>query len=97
MRLSTDSEVIAQEAARWFVRRDSGTWTDAEQAQLDAWLGQHIAHRIAYIRIESVWTKCDRLRALGAGVEPGVIPPRGSWGSHLFWGLSTEDPSSSPV
>lgn len=84
MRPSTDSEAIEQEAARWVVRRDSGTWTDAHQVQLDAWLGQHIAHRIAYVRLEAAWEQCARMRALGAGVPEGVIPPRASWGSHCF-------------
>ena len=90
MRLSTDSEVVEQEAARWVVRRDSGAWTEGDQAQLDAWLGKHIAHRVAYIRIDSAWRKCDRMRVLGAGVEPGSIPPRGSWGSPFFRGLLPE-------
>jgi transmembrane sensor len=31
-----------------------------------------------------MWRECHRLRALGVGVEPGVIPPRGWWRSRLF-------------
>jgi transmembrane sensor len=79
MRRSTDSEGIEQEAARWVVRRDDRTWTEADQAQLDAWLAQHIAHRVAFIRLEVAWRKAARLRALGSGVPAGVIPPRGGW------------------
>ena len=100
MRLSTDSEVIEEEAVHWVVKRDSGKWTEANQAQLDAWLGEHVAHRIAFLRLEAAWVKCDRLRVLGAGVEPGVVPPRGSWGSHFFSGFLPETrppPSNEPV
>jgi transmembrane sensor len=79
MRRSTDSELIEQEAARWVVRRDNSPWTEADQAQLDAWLEEHIAHRVAFVRLEAVWAKCARLRALGAGVPEGVIPPPGTW------------------
>ena len=79
MKRSTDSDTIEQEAALWVVRRDSGEWTEADQAKLDAWLAQHIAHRVAFIRLEVAWAKCARMRALGAGVPAGVIPPRGSW------------------
>jgi transmembrane sensor len=79
MRRSTDSEAIEQEAALWVVRRDDSAWTEADQAQLDAWLEQDIAHRIAFVRLQAAWGMCARLRALGAGVPAGVIPPRGSW------------------
>jgi transmembrane sensor len=75
MTLSKDSEAIEQEAARWVVRRDGDLWTAADQAQLDAWIGQDLAHRIAYIRLEATWVRCAGLRALAAGAEPGVIPP----------------------
>ena len=79
MSLSMDSKAIEEAATRWFVRRESGTWTDAEQAQLDAWLDASTAHRIAFIRLHAAWEQAARMKALGAGVPPGVIPPRGSW------------------
>jgi transmembrane sensor len=79
MRRSTDSEQIEQEAALWVVRRDNRAWTEADQAQLDAWLAQDVAHRVAFVRLEAAWGKAARLRALGAGVPSGVIPPRGAW------------------
>jgi transmembrane sensor len=70
---------IEKEATEWFAKRESGAWTDLDEAKFEEWREQNIAHRIAYLRIEATWGKLGRLRALGAGVEPGVIPPRGSW------------------
>src|SRR5580693_4644596 len=80
-----NSEKIEEAAARWLTRRASDTWTDTEQAQFHVWLEQHTAHRIAYIRLEAAWNHSDRMRALGAGVPAGIIPPRGSWGDQIFF------------
>jgi transmembrane sensor len=80
-----NSEKIEEAAARWFARRQSGDWSDAEQAQFQAWLEQNTAHRIAYIRLEAAWNHAARMKALGAGVPAGVIPPRRSWGDQIFF------------
>jgi transmembrane sensor len=87
------SEHVEEAAARWFARRQSGTWTDADQAGLDAWLEADTAHRIQYVRVASAWDQCARMQALGAGVTPGVVPPRGSWGDGRFFnGTSPQIP-----
>lgn len=70
---------IEETAADWFARRESGDWSAAEQARLEAWLESSTAHRIAFIRIASTWERSGRLRALGAGVPPGTIPARDTW------------------
>ena len=53
---------IEQTAAEWLVRREGEGWTDADQAAFDAWVAEEIAHRIAVIRLETVWRKAGRLR-----------------------------------
>ena len=78
------SEQIEEAAVRWFVRQQGEAWTDADQAELDAWLAAATAHRIHYIRVTTAWNHAARLKALGAGVPSGVIPPRGSWGDTRF-------------
>jgi transmembrane sensor len=78
------SERIEELASRWFARRQSAAWTDVDQATFDAWIEEHPAHRIAYIRLDAAWKEAARLKALGAGVPPGVIPPRRSWGDTRF-------------
>jgi transmembrane sensor len=71
---SKESEAIEQEAAQWVVRRDREPWTEADQARLDAWIAQDLAHRIAYVRLEATWTLCAQLRAMTDNLEPGVVP-----------------------
>ncbi len=79
-----DSEAIEEAAARWFAKRQSGTWSGGDQAEFDAWLEAATAHRIQYLRVATAWEHSARLKALGAGVPAGVIPDRGSWGDTRF-------------
>jgi transmembrane sensor len=93
-----DSEAIEEVAARWLVRRHSGRWTEADQAQLDMWLSQSTANRVSYIRLEAAWEHSARLKALGAGIPPGVIPDRGSWGyPRFFFRRGNEGKGRDPV
>jgi len=78
------SEPVEEAAVRWFMCQQSGAWNDADQARLDAWLDASVAHRIQYLRIKNAWEKSDCMKALGAGVAPGEIPPRDSWGDRRY-------------
>ena len=69
------SQAIEAAAASWVVRRQADDWSDAEEAQLTRWLMESVAHRVAYIRLDTVWRDTGRLKALGAGVPRGCIPP----------------------
>jgi transmembrane sensor len=69
-----DSRQIEQRAAAWLAQRDSGDWTQAHERELARWLGEATAHTIAFIRLESVWKQALRIKALGAGVPPRVVP-----------------------
>jgi transmembrane sensor len=94
MRASMDSQAsdsgrIEAAAARWLARQHSDAWTDADQAQFETWLDAAPAHRIQYLRIVTAWDQSARMKALGAGVTPGTIPPRGAWGDQRFLGGST--------
>jgi transmembrane sensor len=85
------SERIEEAASRWFARREGGTWGEADQAELEAWLAKETAHRIAYIRLEAAWNYAARMKALGAGVPAGVIPERRMWGDQIFFkGLAND-------
>jgi len=71
-----DSRQIEHEAAAWLARREGSAWTERDQAQLDAWVAASTAHRVAFLRLESAWAACGRLKALGAGARSGGVPPR---------------------
>lgn len=55
---------IEQHAAAWFRRRHFWNWSEADQAELDTWLSQSLAHRIAYWRLQGAWEHTGRLAAL---------------------------------
>lgn len=91
MNPSTDSgsrtaEAVADAAATWFWKKDSGNWTEQDQADFDAWLNQSTAHRVAYLRLRAGWKGAARLQALGAGIPRGEVPPPGHWGNDLYLG-----------
>ena len=73
------SRQIEHAAAAWLARRDGDAWDGPAQQALEAWLGESIAHRVAFLRLEAAWENTGRLKALGAGIPAGVIPARGQW------------------
>jgi transmembrane sensor len=80
-----DSRQIECEAAAWLAKRDSGDWGESEEQAFAAWQDQSTAHRIAVLRIKTVWKQVDRLQALGAGMPRGKIPAPGSWRVSPFF------------
>lgn len=73
-----NSAEIERAAAEWLARREAG-WSEAEQAAFRAWRDASVAHRVAWIRLETGWQRAARLKALGAGLPPGEAPPPGAW------------------
>ena len=56
---------INARAADWVIARREGVdWTETRQSELDAWLAESSANTIAYLRIDSTWSRADRLGAL---------------------------------
>ncbi len=61
---------IGRRAAGWLVKRyDSERWSAGDQTQLDSWLAEAAAHKIAYLRIEAAFKRADRLGALRRPTE----------------------------
>lgn len=76
MNSSRETEEIA---AAWLARRDGGDWSETEQAAFTEWLQASTAHHVAFLRLEAAWRRTDRLKALGARAQPGVVPSPGEW------------------
>ena len=55
---------VKERAAEWLQRREFWNWSEADQAELDAWLAQSSAHEIAFIRMQAAWDRTQRLSAL---------------------------------
>lgn len=68
-------------AAEWVAaRRNPEDWTSERQAELDAWLAQSIAHRVAYVRIDSTWRRTERIAALRRPMRERPEPIRSQRG-----------------
>lgn len=62
-----------EELAASLIRRAEGPgWSAQDQSQLDAWLDQEVAHRVAWLRLKSVWQRADRLAAVRGTPLPRV-------------------------
>ena len=78
------SRQIEQTAAAWLAKRDGDGWRGRDQADLEAWLAESTAHRVAFLRLEAAWMHGGRLKALGAGIPAGTILARGQWARFSF-------------
>ena len=67
------AEQIEELASLWVVRREEPSWSAADQAELDEWLAQSDANKVAYWRLEHGWREADRIASLGAPLRPA--PP----------------------
>lgn len=76
---------IEEHAARFLAKRDSGGWSQADQAQLEAWMDETTAHRVAVLRLEAAWDEARRLKAVAAGLRPGTVPLPGAWRQTPFF------------
>lgn len=78
------SRQIERTAAAWLARRDGEDWRAQDQVELESWLAESTANRVAFIRLAAAWTHGGRLKALGAGTRVGSLPPRGQWTRSPF-------------
>lgn len=84
-------------AAAWLARRDGEQWSAADAAELEAWLGAATAHRVAFLRVQSVWQRSNRLKALGAGLPAGTLPAPGTWDHSRFFDQRASAAAAEPV
>lgn len=74
-------------AADWLIaRRMSETWSEADQAELEHWLAQSPANRIAYWRLDGAWGQAQRLAALKQPMRRAQVPSgrRGGLSTYRF-------------
>jgi transmembrane sensor len=70
---SVTHDAIARRAADYCQRRHFWEWSDADQAELDAWLAESFLHRAAYLRVEGTVVRTEQLAAL----RPLQLEPSG--------------------
>jgi transmembrane sensor len=62
--LPVNNDAIETRASEWLARRVSEGLTAEEQNELDNWLNESAAHRVAYLRLGGAWSQTERLAAL---------------------------------
>lgn len=78
-------KTIDEVAAEWLALRDRGGWTDTEEARFHEWLEASVHNRVAYLRVEHVWERSHRLRALKSGSADLNPPAPGTWTFSPFF------------
>lgn len=78
------AQIASDRAADWIIRRENGPWSEANQAELDAWLAEADGNKAAYWRLKHSWREADRLGSLGPAVgwaetELPEVSPRSRW------------------
>lgn len=58
------ARIVEEAAADWLERRETGIWSDEDQAGFDSWIAQAYIHKVAYLRLKSAWDRADRLVVL---------------------------------
>jgi transmembrane sensor len=95
-----DTERINQidaAASAWLIRRDSDSWSPADEACCEEWLNASTLHRVAYLRLELAWADAARLKALGAGIAGDKPPPVGTWNLTPFFDSAAPETHASDV
>lgn len=69
-----NADAIESAAAAWLERREREDWSERDRVDLDGWLSESPTHAVAFLRIEDVWTRANRLRALGRPAQRNASP-----------------------
>jgi transmembrane sensor len=62
----TAARAIKDRAADWLERADRSEWSADDETQLEQWLSESPANRMAYWRVKSAWDRAQRLHVLRA-------------------------------
>ena len=75
---------IEARAAEWLARKDRADWSIDHERELNEWLAESTAHRVAYLRLDSTWERADRLAVLRGPTKEMRAPVtrKSSW---PFW------------
>lgn len=80
----TPMPTLDMRAAVYVERRDSPDWTEKDEAEFEAWLGESVAHRVAFLRLNSSWKRTERLAALRSPDPDSGVTRHPHVGSRYF-------------
>ena len=61
---TTNVKEIRAQASAWLRRREFEDWDAATQKEFEAWRKASSGHAVAYLRVEQIWRRADKLRVL---------------------------------
>jgi transmembrane sensor len=61
---TTNAKEIRAQASAWLRRREFQDWDAATQTEFEAWRKASPANAVAYLRVEQIWRRADKLRVL---------------------------------
>jgi transmembrane sensor len=61
---TTNVKEIRAQASAWLRRREFQDWDAATQKEFEAWRKASPANAVAYLRVEQIWRRADKLRVL---------------------------------
>jgi transmembrane sensor len=83
---------IDMQASRWLAGRDARPADPQLASAFEQWLQADIRHRVAYLKLESAWSRGDRLRdlrPLDRDINPDLLrPPRRYWSLAVAAGVA---------
>jgi len=59
--LTETHDAQSERAAAFLERQRCGAWSDADKAELDAWLAESALHEVAWLRVEGIAARADQL------------------------------------
>jgi|HubBroStandDraft_2_1064218.scaffolds.fasta_scaffold05093_2 transmembrane sensor len=69
--VATEASAVDRQAADWASAKHSPKdWSVARQIELEAWIAQSLAHRVAFLRMDLAWQRAERIAALRAPMQP---------------------------
>jgi len=75
---------IEDAAASWLERKNFAQWREADQAELEEWLAASWSHRVAFWRLETAWSRAERLTALRNPARTKIEPAKKAGPSLLL-------------
>lgn len=82
---TNDVRHLKDVAAEWILKQHTGEWTEADAMELQQWMQVATTNRVAYLRAQSAWNEASRLKVLGAGLTPGIVPSSRDFNGSAFF------------
>lgn len=85
---ASDTHRVRTEAAAWIQKRAFWDWSAEDETAFEHWLAAAPSHHIAYLRVQAVWGRTERLSALRRPMNPRAVAPARSHKRFFLAGIA---------